>query len=107
MSSRSLIIATQLSSPAVLVVSELLLALATPAFLPLPQLLLQLLELFATETALTAARSLSCESEFVILFVVVVLVVGCLRLRVVLLFLPIGVGIVAAHHHTDDKSTGG
>jgi len=50
-----LIIATQLSSPAVLVVSELLLALATPAFLPLLQLLLQLLELFATETALPAA----------------------------------------------------
>ena len=42
--------------------------------------------------------------EFVVLFVVVLLVVGCLRLRVVLLFLPIRVGIVAAH---TDKSTGG
>ena len=35
----------------------------------------------------------------------VVLVVGCLRLRLVLLFLPIWVGIVATHHI--DKSTGG
>jgi hypothetical protein len=52
-----LITATLLSSHAVLVVvSALVLALATPAFLPLPQLLLlQLLELSATETALPAA----------------------------------------------------
>ena len=98
MSSRSLITATLPSSPAVLVVfSALVLALATPAFLPLPQLLLQLLELFATETALPAAGSLSShrqggstisdwsESEFVVL-----LIVGRLRLRVVLLFLPSG-----------------
>ena len=33
----------------------------------------------------------------------VVLVVGCLRLRLVLLFLPIGVGIVAASHKINQQ----
>ena len=94
-----MITATLPSSPAVLVVfSALVLALATPAFLPLLTLLLQLLELFEMAvTALAVSRLLSShrqggstisnwsESKFVVL-----LIVGRLRLRVVLLFLPSG-----------------